>query len=166
MVEQIVLVHHKIGELYYRSRHVNNPEKIKVYNAAIAALLGEFRRMALALKSYREPTPAKHVTVVRQQNLAQSQQVAYVDGELPSASAASNEQPENRSDSELGSKKAIEHVSGNSFPSKRQARHRREKEPAAAKRPERRRAEEAAAGRPDEPALAVLQRSQNHPRES
>ena len=92
--------------------------------------------MALALKSYREPTPAKHVTVVRQQNLAQSQQVAYVHGELPSASAASNQQPENRSDSELGSKEAIEHVSGNSFPSKRQACHRREKEPAAAKRTE------------------------------
>ena len=118
------------------ARHVNSPEKVKVYNAAIAALLGEFRRMALALKSYREPTPAKHVTVVRQQNLAQSQQVAYLDRELPSASAAGNQQPENRSDSKLGSKKAIEHVSGNSFPSKRQSRHRRKKEPAAAKRPE------------------------------
>ena len=137
MIEQIALAHHKIGELYFRARRANSPEKVKVYHAAITALLGEFRRMALALKSYREPTPAKHVTVVRQQNLAQSQQVAYLDGERPSATAASNQQPENRSDSKLGSKKAIEHVSGNSFPSKRQApRHRREKEPAAAKRPD------------------------------
>ena len=31
MVEQIVLAHHKVGELYYRSRHVNSPEKVKVY---------------------------------------------------------------------------------------------------------------------------------------
>ena len=51
MIEQIALAHHKIGELYYRARRVNSPEKVKVYNAAIAALLGEFRRMALALKS-------------------------------------------------------------------------------------------------------------------
>jgi hypothetical protein len=138
MVEQIALVHHKIGDLYYRGRHANTPEKVKVYTAAIAALLGEFRRMALALKSYREPTPARHVTVVRQQNLAQSQQVAYVDGEMPAQSADGNQQsePKNRSDSKLESKRAIEYVSGNSFPSERQARRRRKKEPAQAARPD------------------------------
>jgi hypothetical protein len=166
MIEQIALAHHKIGELYYRARRANSPEKVKVYNAAIAALLGEFRRMALALKSYREPTPAKHVTVVRQQNLAQSQQVAYLDGEMPHRAEAGSEKPENRPHTKLASKRANKHVPRIASESEPQARCSRKKESAAAKGLDPEGQGEAAGGSTSEPALAVLNGAKNGSRQS
>ena len=51
------------------------------YLGATARLTTEFRRSALALKTYRAPAPAAHLTVVRQQNVAVGdQQVALVEG--------------------------------------------------------------------------------------
>ena len=86
LVEQIALAHHAIGCYYVRGATAETLELAKVYNAAAARLLGEFRRTVLALKKYREPTPPQNFMLVRQQNVAQHQQVAYVEGEPASRS--------------------------------------------------------------------------------
>jgi len=86
MVEQIAMAHHTIGCLNIRAARAETLEQAKVYNAAAARLLGEFRRIILALKKYREPTPPQNFMLVRQQNVAQHQQVAYVEGERASGS--------------------------------------------------------------------------------
>jgi len=80
LIEQITLAHHNIGRLHSSAAAAKTIDEAKVYNAAAAKLLGEFRRTALALKQYREPTPARQYTMVRQQNIAAQQQVALVDG--------------------------------------------------------------------------------------
>jgi hypothetical protein len=81
MIEQIALAHHNIGQLYVRAAVATNADQVQVYYAAAARLTSEFRRLALAWKAYREPTPAKNVVLVEQQNVAQHQQIAYVQGE-------------------------------------------------------------------------------------
>jgi len=80
LIEQITLAHHNIGRLHSSAAAAKTVDEAKVYNAAAAKLLGEFRRTALALKQYREPTPARQYMMVKQQNIAAQQQVALVDG--------------------------------------------------------------------------------------
>lgn len=79
LIEQIALAHHQIGLLYREVALAGDNNAIDTLHRAAARLLGEFRRSVLALKQYREPARDPHVTVVRQQNVAQSQQVAYVE---------------------------------------------------------------------------------------
>ena len=96
MVEQIAMAHHTIGCLNIRAARAETLEQAKVYNAAAARLLGEFRRIILALKKYREPTPPpKNFLLVKQQNVAQNQQVAYVEGE-PASRSERIETPDER----------------------------------------------------------------------
>ncbi len=66
-------------------------EAQKLYNSAIPRLLGEFQRTVLALKRYREPTPQNNVTLVKQQNVAQSQQIALLDGHQPTEKISTRE---------------------------------------------------------------------------
>lgn len=53
LVEELVGAHHNIGRLHVQAALSKQPEEQRVLNCAAARLMGEFRRSALALKSYR-----------------------------------------------------------------------------------------------------------------
>jgi hypothetical protein len=79
LVEQVAMAHHNIGRLYLSAARNESLEQVQAYHQAASRLLGELRRTVLALKKYREPTAP--TILVKQQNVAGSQQVAYVDRE-------------------------------------------------------------------------------------
>jgi hypothetical protein len=82
LVEQLILLHFRLATLQVEAAEVHEAERVKAFNGALARLLGEFRRLALALRIYRAPASAKAFTVVHQQNVAAaggSQQVRYQD---------------------------------------------------------------------------------------
>jgi hypothetical protein len=57
MIEQLVLAHFRIAQLHVDAGYVKGAEGMKLYTAATARLLGEFRRTALALRAYGTTTP-------------------------------------------------------------------------------------------------------------
>ncbi|MBM4072097.1 MAG: hypothetical protein FJ271_24700 [Planctomycetes bacterium] len=59
LIEQLVLAHHNIGRLHVAAATARNAEEANVYNAATARLTAEFRRSALALRTYRMPLAEK-----------------------------------------------------------------------------------------------------------
>jgi hypothetical protein len=59
-LEQLLLAHNVIGRLHVRAgTRENNIEEVKVFHAAAARLMAEFRRSALALQVYREASAKK-----------------------------------------------------------------------------------------------------------
>jgi hypothetical protein len=60
LLEQLAWAHHVLGRLHVQAGSRDNAEEATALHAAAARLMGEFRRSALALKSYRQPaaTPA------------------------------------------------------------------------------------------------------------
>ena len=80
LLQQITLAHHRVALLHAQAEQTKSYEATKIYSTAATRLTGEVRRLALALKQYREPSGKKQFVVVRQQNVsAGGQQVAYVD---------------------------------------------------------------------------------------
>jgi hypothetical protein len=80
IIEQIALAHHRICQLHIQVELAKTAEAAKVYSTAAVRLTGEFRRLALALRNYRQPMPKRMVQFVKQQNLSSGgQQVAYLD---------------------------------------------------------------------------------------
>jgi hypothetical protein len=73
MIEQLVLAHHKVGELYVRAESTKNPQEQAVYNAAAGDLLSGFRRTALALKRYRASVEGTPASIPKQQSRDESQ---------------------------------------------------------------------------------------------
>jgi hypothetical protein len=57
MVEQLAVAHFRIVQLHVRAQKAHGVEAAKLYNAAAARLLGEFRRTALGLRAYRGRLP-------------------------------------------------------------------------------------------------------------
>jgi hypothetical protein len=57
MVEQLAVAHFRIAQLHVRAQKAQGVEAAKLYTAAAARLLGEFRRTALALRPYRGRLP-------------------------------------------------------------------------------------------------------------
>jgi hypothetical protein len=57
MIEQLVLAHFRVAQLHVDAGFCKGAEGMKLYTAATARLLGEFRRTALALRSYQTTTP-------------------------------------------------------------------------------------------------------------
>jgi hypothetical protein len=53
MIEQLAMTHLRLGDLAGHAAHAKGNELIKIANAATARFLGEFRKTALALKTYR-----------------------------------------------------------------------------------------------------------------
>lgn len=81
LIEQLLWAHHRLGHLHLQATSAQAPEAAALYNAAAARLMGEFRKMTLALREYRTPAVSKHLTVVKQQNVAAGdQQIAYLEG--------------------------------------------------------------------------------------
>jgi hypothetical protein len=140
LIEQIGLAHHNIGRLYIQASSADTLEQAKVYNAAATRLLAEFRRAALALKKYREPTPTRNITLVKQQNLAQHQQVALVESKaaVDTSQSPASEELTTRSDNQLASKKLeLEYAPPQTFIPQPESHCRREAELVEAKRPHR-----------------------------
>ena len=71
------MAHHAIGCLYVRAATAETLDQAKLYNAAAARLLGEFRRTVLALKKYREHRGGGW------DNYARDGRAAYRDYNLP-----------------------------------------------------------------------------------
>ena len=78
LIEQLTLAHHRVAQLHAQAEKAKSADELKVYLVAAVRLTGELRRLALALKQYRQPTK-RQFTVVKQQNIGQNQQVAYLD---------------------------------------------------------------------------------------
>jgi hypothetical protein len=143
MIEQIALAHFRIGQLHAKAESAESNEAVKAYSAAAIRLTGEFRRLSLALRQYRQPTQTKHFTVVKQQNLAENQQVAQInDGR------SQNEAPSLRGGGEQGSK--LTHAPAKLLPTESQTSGSREAQPEEARSADARRAGEASPSRVEE----------------
>ncbi len=55
MIEQLAMAHFRVAELQVAAANATGSEAAKLYSAAAARMLGEFRRTALSLKAYRSP---------------------------------------------------------------------------------------------------------------
>ena len=117
MVEQIAMAHHSIGRLYVKAASSNDLERTKVLGEGATKMLAEFRRLAVALKKYREPTVPNNVMLVNQQNVAHNQQVALVNDDLAVKQEAFQPKTTHKktSTTEQGSNGAIEHVAQEQF---------------------------------------------------
>ena len=58
LVEQLAMAHLNTARLHGRAATTERIDEVRAYANAAAQLAGEFRRGALALKAYREPTRA------------------------------------------------------------------------------------------------------------
>src|SRR5262249_25958701 len=59
LLEQLVLAHLRAAQLQANAGQAEGLEAIRLYNAAAARLLAEFRLTVLTLKAYREPGSAR-----------------------------------------------------------------------------------------------------------
>jgi hypothetical protein len=55
LMEQLILAHHNIGRLQVQAAGSKGTAEAEMYNTAAVRLMGEFRKTALALKTYRMP---------------------------------------------------------------------------------------------------------------
>src|SRR5208283_1342618 len=81
LVEQLFLAHHRLAKLQVQADAAKTREAIKVLNAAVVRLAGEFRRLALAIRAYRLPPSSRNFNLIHQQNVATAggqQEVQYV----------------------------------------------------------------------------------------
>jgi hypothetical protein len=85
LLEQLALAHFRLGQLHVRADAASDPDRLKILNAAAVRLLGELRRLALAIRQYRLPHAARSFSVIHQQNITSGgdQQVAYMDKSTP-----------------------------------------------------------------------------------
>jgi len=148
MVEQLAMAHHRIGQLHVQVEQARTAEEAKVYSAAAVRLTGEFRRLALAVRLYRQPISTKHFTVVKQQ-------IAYLD-----QAGSPGEVPLIREDTQQGSKR-LGYVPQTSLIGESQAGCGRSAEPALARSADTGRARAAAAGGDEDQALAVFDRPED-----
>jgi hypothetical protein len=81
MIEQLAMAHHRIGSLHSQAASTRDIKKCEAYSSAAQRLLGEFRRLVLALRDYRTPVQGRSTTIVHrveQFNHSEgSQDVAY-----------------------------------------------------------------------------------------
>jgi len=106
LIEQLMMAHHNVGRLHMQAAAARDPEEARACNAAAVRLMAEFRRSALALRTYRVPAGPRHFTAVKQLNLAGGgQQIALVEGRA----GPGPEAPLSSPDTELGSTRALGH---------------------------------------------------------
>jgi hypothetical protein len=106
LIEQLMVAHHNVGRLHMQAAATRDLEEARICNAAAVRLMAEFRRSALALRTYRAPAGPRHFTAVKQLNLAgNGQQIALVEGRANPGPGAPLSSP----DTELGSTRAIDY---------------------------------------------------------
>jgi hypothetical protein len=97
LLEQLALAHHRAAALHVQAAQAREPEAIKALNGAAVRLVGELRRLALALKVYRLPPGRRSFQVVQQQNIATGggqQAVSYVDAGSDQATLSARDELE------------------------------------------------------------------------
>jgi len=151
LVDELLWAHHRLGQLHAEAANAKTPELIEVLNGAATKLMAEQRRSALALREYRAPIISKHVTVM-QQNVAETQQVAFVEGGQPRPAPKENP-PSNELVS--NSPHLLNHDNSPNFNATTAGR---QSEPAPAARPHGRGSPAAATGGLGPPALDSLHR--------
>ena len=142
LIEQIVITHHAIGRLNLSASKCNEPEVAASYQRQSTELLGEFRKMCLALKRYREPPNSAGFTVIKQQNNGGAQQIALVDSQQGTSPLLGIKSRKKNSGIELGSKLTLEippDDESSKLLAKPEARSSRKVEPIEAKGNQRRR---------------------------
>ena len=157
MIVQFTMAHHKIARLNRMSAEANTPEAARAYDASAVALLAQMRQMLPTIKSYRDPTAQTHVTVVKQQNLAQNQQVAYVEAPPAPVETAALPLGKKGHDTQLTSKR-LEHVPSTPAFAQSAPSRGRETQPASPARPPRRVTRETAPDGVNAPTVAPLNR--------
>jgi hypothetical protein len=70
LLEQFAMAHFRLGQLHIQADVATDAERLKILNAVAVRLLGELRRLALAIRLYRTPVSPKQFAVVHQQNVA------------------------------------------------------------------------------------------------
>jgi len=85
LLEQLAMAHLRLAKLNVEASKAEGVELNKVLNSAAARLLSEIRKLALTVKSYREPPSSKSFAVIQQQNVAHEQQVSYTQQTGPDA---------------------------------------------------------------------------------
>ena len=134
MIEQLALAHHNIGRLFSDAASCKTIDAAEIFNQQATRLLAEFRRLALALKKYREPMAASRFTVIRQQNNAAAQQVALIDSDSPREQIPDNVGEKNVPAIELESKGVMEDDANQGRTGKSAQGRGGEREPEAAER--------------------------------
>jgi hypothetical protein len=155
LIEQLMMAHHNVGRLHMQAAAARDPEEARICNAAAVRLMAEFRRSALALKSYRVPAGPRHFTAVKQLNLAGGgQQIALVEGRANPGPEA----PLSSLDTELGSTRALGHANPHHIPQPEAGRS-RPAEPVETARAHTRGSRAAAAGGAGASAVATCERA-------
>jgi hypothetical protein len=85
MFDQLTIAHHRLLKLQATADKVNDPAAVEIFNSAVARLMAEFRKFALALQQYRQPVSTRSFAVIQQQNVAHEQQVSYTQQTGPEA---------------------------------------------------------------------------------
>ena len=81
LLEQMVMAHHRLSLLNTMTLSAKSPQMVTAINTAATRLLGEIRRLALAIRQYRLPPGQRSFSIVHQQNVVAKgeQTVQYVD---------------------------------------------------------------------------------------
>jgi hypothetical protein len=75
LLEQLAIAHIRLAMLNAQASEARDLALVNAFNSAAARLLDSIRKLALAIKQYRQPPAAK--TFITQQNVAHEQQVTY-----------------------------------------------------------------------------------------
>jgi hypothetical protein len=117
LLEQLAWAHHVLGRLHVQAGSRDNAEESAAFHAAAARLMGEFRRSALALKSYRQPaaTPSAAASAGAEKGAPQSAMPAAANAEArKGAPPAAFSRPGRRQkkDSRKSEQESSNHVDG------------------------------------------------------
>jgi len=155
LLEQLALAHQRVAKLHAQAEEAKSADAAKVYLVAAIRLTGELRRLALAVRQYRDPLPKRSFTVIKQQNLAAGrQQVAYVAQAIPKGQIPFND------DGELSSTR-LNHIPAANFAAEPPQSFSRPAEPALARSADSQRTRAVASVGDEEPAVDVLDRTED-----
>jgi hypothetical protein len=80
LVDQLAWCHFASGQLITEAAHTKDPKRQEILTRSAIKLMTEVRQSALTLRDLQTPPAVKHVTVVKQQNVAAGdQQVALIE---------------------------------------------------------------------------------------
>ena len=122
LLEQFVLAHHRLARLHVQAADAKDPEHMRIINAVSIRLLGELRRLGLAIRQYRLPPSGKSFSVIHQQNVAAeggNQKVSYADQSTKATLACRDELNGTAGESHADDEPAQEPVAGGRWAAER-----------------------------------------------
>ena len=70
LLQQVLMADYRLAALQCDAHEAKSPEHCRILNAAAVRLMAEIRRMALAIRQYRQPAAPRSFAVIHQQNIA------------------------------------------------------------------------------------------------